>query len=125
MRVPACHEFLKPVNHTAPSIQSAMPATTTAPQFTRIALPSTVCATDNILFRGSDATGGTIAGCKGSLTPRPAFSTVLTPMQGRRQLVATRVQLALLTVLLSACCPLARAERIADIRPQGYVTDLA
>ena len=37
----------------------------------------------------------------------------------------TRVKFALLTVLLLAWCSFAWAEKIADIRPQGYVTDLA
>ena len=35
-----------------------------------------------------------------------------------------RVKFALLTVLL-ASCSFAGAEKVADIRPQGYVTDLA
>ena len=39
--------------------------------------------------------------------------------------MATRVKFALLAVLLLAGCSLAWAEKIADIRPQGYVTDLA
>jgi uncharacterized protein len=38
--------------------------------------------------------------------------------------MATRVKLAL-AVLLLAWCSFAWAEKIADIRPQGYVTDLA
>ena len=37
----------------------------------------------------------------------------------------TRVKYALLVVLLSAWCCFARADKISDIRPQGYVTDLA
>lgn len=37
----------------------------------------------------------------------------------------TRVKFALLVVLLFAWRCFARAEKIADIRPQGYVTDLA
>ncbi len=37
----------------------------------------------------------------------------------------TRVKFALLVVLLFTSCCLAWAEKIADIRPQGYVTDLA
>ena len=37
----------------------------------------------------------------------------------------TRVKFALLAVLLLAWCSFAWAEKIADIRPQGYVTDLA
>lgn len=37
----------------------------------------------------------------------------------------TRVKFALLVVLLFASCYFAWAEKIADIRPQGYVTDLA
>jgi len=37
----------------------------------------------------------------------------------------TRVKFALLVVLLSAWCCFARADKISDIRPQGYVTDLA
>jgi uncharacterized protein len=37
----------------------------------------------------------------------------------------TRIKFALLTVLISACCLFAWAEKIPDIRPQGYVTDLA
>jgi uncharacterized protein len=36
-----------------------------------------------------------------------------------------RVKFALLVVLLLAWCSFAGAEKIADIRPQGYVTDLA
>jgi uncharacterized protein len=36
----------------------------------------------------------------------------------------SRVKVALLVFLLAECFP-ARAEKIADIRPQGYVTDLA
>lgn len=36
-----------------------------------------------------------------------------------------RLKSALLAVLLFVCLPFARAEKIADIRPQGYVTDLA
>ena len=39
--------------------------------------------------------------------------------------MATRVKFALLAVLLLAWCSFAWAEKIADIRPQGYVTDLA
>lgn len=39
--------------------------------------------------------------------------------------MATRVKFALLAVLLFAGCSFAWAEKIADIRPQGYVTDLA
>jgi uncharacterized protein len=38
--------------------------------------------------------------------------------------MATRVKFAL-AVLLLAWCPFTWAEKIADIRPQGYVTDLA
>ncbi len=37
----------------------------------------------------------------------------------------TRVKFAMLVVLLCASCCFAWAEKIADIRPQGYVTDLA
>jgi uncharacterized protein len=37
----------------------------------------------------------------------------------------TRVKFALLAVLLLTWCSFAWAEKIADIRPQGYVTDLA
>src|ERR1019366_1163750 len=37
----------------------------------------------------------------------------------------TRVKFALLATLLLACCSFAWAEKIADIRPEGYVTDLA
>ncbi len=37
----------------------------------------------------------------------------------------TRVKFALLVVLLLAWCSFAWAEKIADIHPQGYVTDLA
>src|SRR5271170_540087 len=37
----------------------------------------------------------------------------------------TRVKLGLLVVLLMTSCCFAWAEKIADIRPQGYVTDLA
>jgi uncharacterized protein len=37
----------------------------------------------------------------------------------------TRDKSALLAVLLLACCSFAWTEKIADIRPQGYVTDLA
>ena len=37
----------------------------------------------------------------------------------------TRVKFALLAVLLLAWCSSAWAEKIADIRPEGYVTDLA
>jgi uncharacterized protein len=37
----------------------------------------------------------------------------------------TRVKFALLTVLLLVSCSFAGAEKVADIRPQGYVTDLA
>ena len=37
----------------------------------------------------------------------------------------TRIKFVLLTVLMAGCCFLAWAEKIADIRPQGYVTDLA
>ena len=39
--------------------------------------------------------------------------------------MATRVKFALLSVLLFAGYSFAWAEKIADIRPQGYVTDLA
>ena len=39
--------------------------------------------------------------------------------------MATRVKFALLAVLLFAGYSLAWANKIADIRPQGYVTDLA
>lgn len=39
--------------------------------------------------------------------------------------MATRVKFALLAVLLFVGCSFAWAEKIADIRPQGYVTDLA
>jgi uncharacterized protein len=39
--------------------------------------------------------------------------------------MATRVKFALPAVLLLAWCSFAWAEKIADIRPQGYVTDLA
>src|ERR1039458_218609 len=46
-------------------------------------------------------------------------------MQCQRCLMPTRVQFALLVVLLLAGCSVAWAEKIADIRPQGYVTDLA
>ena len=37
----------------------------------------------------------------------------------------TRVKFALLVVVLFTSCCFAWAEKIADIRPQGYVTDLA
>ncbi len=37
----------------------------------------------------------------------------------------TRVKFALLSMLLLAWCSFAWAEKIADIRPEGYVTDLA
>lgn len=37
----------------------------------------------------------------------------------------SRQIVGVLAVLLLAACSLARAEKIADIRPQGYVTDLA
>jgi uncharacterized protein len=37
----------------------------------------------------------------------------------------TRVKFALLVLLLVAWCSFSSAEKIADIRPQGYVTDLA
>ncbi len=37
----------------------------------------------------------------------------------------TRIKFALPVVLLLACCSFAWAEKIADIHPQGYVTDLA
>src|SRR5580704_3302927 len=37
----------------------------------------------------------------------------------------TRVKFALLVVLLLAGCSFAWAEKIADIRPEGYVTDLS
>src|SRR5271166_2251918 len=37
----------------------------------------------------------------------------------------TRVKFALLAMLLLASCSFAWAEKIADIRPEGYVTDLA
>src|SRR5450759_3919325 len=56
MRVPACHGARNAVNHTAPSIQSAMPAETTAAQFKRIASPLLSVRGDNILFRGFEAT---------------------------------------------------------------------
>ncbi len=46
-------------------------------------------------------------------------------MQYHPWLMPTRDKFALLAVLLLACCSFARAEKIADIRPQGYVTDLA
>src|SRR5271154_1511283 len=36
-----------------------------------------------------------------------------------------RLKLTWLVVLLSVWCSFARAEKVADIRPQGYVTDLA
>ena len=39
--------------------------------------------------------------------------------------MATRVKFALLTVVLLAGCSFTWAEKIADIRAQGYVTDLA
>jgi uncharacterized protein len=39
--------------------------------------------------------------------------------------MATRAKFALPAVLLLAWCSFAWAEKIADIRPQGYVTDLA
>jgi uncharacterized protein len=39
--------------------------------------------------------------------------------------MATRAKFALPAVLLLAWCSFAGAEKIADIRPQGYVTDLA
>ncbi len=46
-------------------------------------------------------------------------------MESGRTHVPTRVKLALLTALLATLCAFARAEKIADIRAQGYVTDLA
>jgi uncharacterized protein len=39
--------------------------------------------------------------------------------------MATRVKFAVMAGLLLACCCFAWAEKIADIRPQGYVTDVA
>ena len=39
--------------------------------------------------------------------------------------MSTRVKFALLVLLLVAWCSFSSAEKIADIRPQGYVTDLA
>src|SRR5271166_5602387 len=60
-----------------------------------------------------------------SLTQPPAFSTVLTPVCYRRRLMPTRIKSALLVLLLLVLCSFAGAEKIADIRPQGYVTDLA
>src|SRR5208283_6245647 len=42
-----------------------------------------------------------------------------------RRLMPTRTKCALLIGLLLVSCSLAWAEQITDIRPQGYVTDLA
>jgi uncharacterized protein len=39
--------------------------------------------------------------------------------------LATRIKLVLLTALVIALCSVASAEKIKDIRPEGFVTDLA
>src|SRR5580704_15652443 len=60
-----------------------------------------------------------------SLTLRPEFSTVRIPMESGRSRMPTRVKFVLLAALLAIVCAFAWAEKIADIRAQGYVTDLA
>jgi len=46
-------------------------------------------------------------------------------MKSARSLVSTRIKFVLLAALLATVCAFAWAEKIADIRAQGYVTDLA